>query len=376
MGLWKKFSITVVVLALALGVGKKILNQTYHRSGFPVNLAYTNPELDTLSELDLREKVIIITGANSGIGKSTVKLLAANGAKIIMGCRNMKKCSEAKESISRELFDNANHTEYDQRKIQFFQKDNLVPMEIDLGSLSSVKNFADNFRSQFNYLHSLILNGGLILDEFSTTSDGIEKTFGVNHVGHFYLYKLLLPQLEFSQPSTIVSVTSGLHHVTYDSPILFPEKNKYNQGIDVLLKNINNASIFSSFHAYGQSKLANILFSYKLARDLKAKGKKIYVNCAHPGAVNTNMIQSNDSASWTDFFWNKLVSLLLYESETAAKIQIYLAVGKEIFEKEISGKYFIPLAEQFESSKESYDLETQEKLWTFTEDIIRELGYA
>eukprot|EP00924_Labyrinthula_sp_SR-Ha-C_P015742 snap_masked-scaffold_4-processed-gene-8.39-mRNA-1 protein AED:0.29 eAED:0.29 QI:0/-1/0/1/-1/1/1/0/376 len=376
MGMLKKLALVIVFIALILGISREAVNQTSHRSSFPFNLAYTNPGVEKLFDLNLRGKVVIVTGANAGLGKSTVKLLAINGATVIMGCRNMKKCNDAKAAISAEILLMGEQSEYRRKVKMMFEKKNLLPMEMDLGSLSSINKFANKFQSQFKHLHSLILNGGLIPDDFSKTSDGIEMAFGVNHVGHFYLTKLLMPQLELSQPSTIVSVTSALHHMELESPILFPEKIVTKQGPEVLLKNINNETKFSSFASYGQSKLANILFTYKLARDLKASHKKIYVNCVHPGVVSTNMFEDTGSNEILSNVLKKVISWVLYEPDTAAKVQVHLAVGQEIFENEISGKYYIPLGEQFGSSEASYNIVTQEKLWTLTDEIIRELGYA
>jgi len=188
---------------------------------------------------------VVVTGANVGLGKSTAKILALNGAEVILACRSKSKCDEAVAEIK-----------------QINKNARVEPMVLDLGSLASVKSFANEFVKKHDKLDSLILNAGIMHTPYTLTSDGIESQFGVNHVAHFYLTQLLTPVLEHSQPSTIVSVSSNGHFATYS------------EGVHLTLNAINNASNYDPFRAYGQSKLANVLFAQELSERFQKTGKK------------------------------------------------------------------------------------------------------
>ena len=130
---------------------------------------------------DLSGKTIVVTGANTGLGKSSVKLLAGNGAKVIMACRSMQKCLAAKDQIIQEISDDSAENPnllYSER----FKQANLVPMYLDLGSFQNIKKFAENYMKRFNKLDSLMLNAGVMHPPFGLTADGLESQIGINHV--------------------------------------------------------------------------------------------------------------------------------------------------------------------------------------------------
>jgi NAD(P)-dependent dehydrogenase (short-subunit alcohol dehydrogenase family) len=171
------------------------------------------------------------------LGKSTAKILAEHGATVVMACRSQKRCSKAADDI-----------------INFSQKPKTVDtMILDLGDLHSVSNFAKEFQSKYKKLDTLILNAGIMLPPNRLTKDGIESQFGVNHVGHFYLTKLLMSSLEQAQPSTVVSVSSNAHF------------NSYPLGVHLTLEGVNDEATYNPSMAYGQSKLCNVLFAQELA---------------------------------------------------------------------------------------------------------------
>lgn len=211
----------------------------------------------------LEGQVAIVTGANVGLGLSTAKLLLQKGATVVMGCRRMGSCNDAKESLRNKIPN----------------LDQAVPMHIDLSSLKSVSSFVENFERQFDRLDVIVLNAAVFpVDYAVATETQLELAFSVNHVGHFLLTTQLLQR--YAEPMVSlggikVSVVSSNHHFfSYDPPLWIspPE-----QGLA-------NASLFDSNAAYGHSKLANIYFAQELTRRLDRQGlDHIFVNSAHPG---------------------------------------------------------------------------------------------
>jgi len=235
------------ILLLALGTPlllQYLKNNRVTKGTFPVlteaKWRFTHDKIPNLTG-----KTVVVTGANAGLGKSTAKILALHGAEVILGCKSKSKCDEAAADIT---------------KIKKEAK--VKPMVVDLGSLASVKSFATEFNKKHEKLDSLILNAGIMHTPFTLTTDGIESQFGVNHVGHFYLTQLLTPALERAQPSTVVSVSSN------------GQFGSHSEGVYLTLDAINNASNYYPITAYGQSKLANVLFAQELAERFKNAGKK------------------------------------------------------------------------------------------------------
>jgi len=224
--------------------------------------------ISSVPEGSLQGKVFVVTGGNVGLGLWTSFHLASKGGNVVMACRSLEKCEEAKKSLQLQL-----------SKIP--EPGQLNCSQLDLGSLASIQKFSDAFHQAYNRLDSLILNAGVMACPYSLTKDGIETQIGVNHFGHFYLTQLLLDSLESTateaNPTTVVSVSSAAHYRSY------PE------GIKLSLKELNDESSYSSVLAYGQSKLANVLFAQELAE--RVKSKNILVNSIHPGAVTTELVR-------------------------------------------------------------------------------------
>ncbi|CAG8737224.1 18521_t:CDS:2, partial [Acaulospora morrowiae] len=267
--------------------------------------------------------------------------LARKNSHVFVAGRDKERCETAVDKIKGETGNN-----------------NVEYLPLDLQSLRSVKNAAEIFLNRKLPLHILINNAAIMTTPFSLTVEGIMDQFGINHIGHFYFTKLLLPTIESSAPSRIVNVSSKAHLRTPDC------------GID--FENLNNPEAHGPVSRYAQSKLANILFSLELNKRLA--GKEVYVNSVHPGSINTELYRSVDKV-WG--VWTKpivgLAKLLLFISpEDGALTQLYCATSPEIVEKNLRAKYFVPYAQLEEPSAQAKDEELARKLWEFSENFINE----
>ncbi|CAN6440080.1 unnamed protein product [Victoria cruziana] len=213
--------------------------------------------------IDASDMTAIVTGATSGIGMETARVLALRGATVIVPTRSKENGEKAKEKIMKEL-----------------PRAKIEVMELDLSSLTSVRSFAAAFLTSNKPLNLLINNAGIFGCPFQLSEDGIELQFATNHIGHFLLTNLLLDKMkatarESGTEGRIVIVASEAHSRTYESGIPF--------------EMINDPSGYGRFKAYGESKLANILHAKELSRRLQAKGAKVTANSLHPGAIPTNI---------------------------------------------------------------------------------------
>lgn len=274
----------------------------------------------------LNGKIALVTGANSGMGMATAATLADMGAVVVMLCRNEKRGIEALDILS----------EKPDRKLEL--------MLCDLGDFSSINTFAHTFRSKYKHLDILINNAGFISLDRQLTKDGLERQFGVNHIGHFLLTMKIIDL--FSNGGRIVNVASGAHKTG-----------------NIHFEDINLTKHFNVIKAYSQSKLANVLFTRELAFRLKSKG--ITVNCCHPGAVATNIGISRDTG------FGKTVTGMLkpffQTPEQGACTAIYLASSKDV--EGITGEYFYR-CEIAKSSKRSKDMKLAKRLFDFSEQLV------
>lgn len=272
--------------------------------------------------------VAVITGANSGMGKAVSAELARTGATVVMVCRNKERGEAAAEEVRNTTGNPA-----------------VDLMLCDLGRLSSIESFCTSFSEKYSRLDVLINNAGVILPGRHETSDGFELQFGVNHLGHFLLTNRLIGLIMASAPSRIINVSSGAHKIG-----------------NIHFEDINLEKKYKIWRAYGQSKLANVLFTYKLAEHLKGTG--VTANCLHPGAVSTNMGINRETG------FGKSVSRLLkpffQTPEQGAETTIYLATSSDV--KGITGKYFYQ-KKVASSSKKSQDKELADKLWKRSEEM-------
>lgn len=280
----------------------------------------------------MKDKIVLITGANSGIGKETTRALAKKGAIIIMACRNLEKAEPVCKMIQAES-----------------GNPNIEVMKLDLASLKSVRNFRQEFSARYQKLNVLINNAGIFCMKREETEDGFEKMMGVNHLGHFLLTYELLPILEKTLEARIINVGSDAHFSgDLDFDDLHFKRRKY-----------------SGFKAYASSRLATIFFTQELAEYVKEKD--ITVNSLHPGHVNTNMWDLwGARRRWYHSIFNGTMKLFLISAEEGAQTSIYLASSHEV--KGITGKYFARKRIKA-ASKKCSDIKLQKELWQLSERL-------
>ena len=289
---------------------------------------------------NVKKAYALVTGATSGIGVETARSLALAGAKVYLMGRDEKKVEEVSETIKKDL----------QAKSSTGSIEGVL---CDLGSLASIKQFAEKFTREKKPLNILILNAGVLDFNFAQTVDGLEEVIGVNHIGHAYLTQLLMPTLTQNAPSRIVVVSSRLHR----GPRL-----DY-QALERMSSTDPNAKKgWGSMRSYQQSKLANVLFARALAA--RYNSKQVTAYSLHPGVIGTNLTRNVPKlfAVLTKiFFSNKTV-------EQGAATTVFCALKPDL-EKE-SGKYFDDSAVTNETDKWTED--DINTFWEWTEKIIRE----
>src|ERR671921_1507710 len=274
------------------------------------------------------EKICLITGATSGIGKATAMGLANMGARVVMVGRDRGRGEPALAEIKEKT-----------------TNPSVDLMLADLSSQEEIRRLAVEFNETHPRLDVLINDAGLFRSERITTADGLETTFAVNHLAYFLLTNLLLDVLKTSAPSRIVNVSSGDHtNGTIDFDDLQGEKG------------------YKGPKAYSQSKLATVLFTYELARRLEGTG--VTANCLHPGAgIRTNL---GSGVSGVFGFMVRALTPLMKSPEKGAETSIYLASSQEV--QALSGRYFVKKAGA-RSSDVSYDERIARRLWEVSAEL-------
>jgi len=270
----------------------------------------------------MQDKICLVTGANSGVGKATALGLARMGATVVMVCRNQAKGEEAQKEVQAQSGNSDVHL-----------------LLADLSSQQSIRKLVAQFQQQFSQLHVLINNAGTTLLSRRETVDGLEKTFAVNYLAPFLLTNLLLDTLKASAPARIVNVSSDSHEAGYINMDDLQSKNDY-----------------SFMKVYGQSKLALVLFTYELARRLEGTG--VTVNALHPGFVATNIGQS-DVGPFARVI-AKAMMLFGTSPEKGAATSLYLASSPDV--ANVTGKYF-EKSKLHPSAPISHDEALQHRLW-------------
>lgn len=276
---------------------------------------------------DMKGKICLITGGTGGIGRVTAQALAQTGASVVMVARNPQKA----EGVVREIREKTGNP----------QVDYLLG---DLSVQADVRRVAAAFRERYNRLDVLINNAGLYFWKRQLSQDGIEMTFALNHLAYFLLTNLLLDMLIANAPSRIVNVSSVAH-----------------VGARLDLDDLQNKHWVFGWSVYGRSKLANLYFTYELARRLKGTG--VTVNALHPGFVATNFGRSNGGIFDLVF---KIGQIAAISPEQGAKTSIYLATSPEV--EGVTGKYFRK-CKAIPSSRISYDEEIARRLWLLSEEM-------
>ena len=276
----------------------------------------------------LEGKICMVTGATSGIGAVTARALAQKGARVIIVARNVNRCENTVAEI---IQTTGNHAvEY---------------MLADLSSQDEIHNLVRVYQDKYERLDVLVNNAGGFFMSRLESIDGIEMTFALNHLNYFLLTNLLIETIKASAPARIVNVSSAAHQ---------------NASID--FDDLQDKHNYSGWQAYGQSKLANILFTYELARRLEGTG--VTVNALHPGFVATNFGANN--AGFLGTLVRRFMNLFSIDVETGAQTSIYLAASAEV--EGVTGKYFVK-QQAVASSEISYDQTTAKRLWEISEEM-------
>ncbi|KAM7403793.1 hypothetical protein PAMA_004295 [Pampus argenteus] len=286
------------------------------------------------SSAKLHGKTAIITGANTGIGKTTALDLARRGARVILACRDRLRAEAAVQEIIRESGNNQ-----------------VIFMQLDLASLKSVRSFAENFLRSESRLDLLINNAGLM--NGGKTEDGFGMIFGVNHLGHFLLTVLLLDRLKACGPSRVVTVASKAYEIgKLDFNCLTTHR-------DSALGN----SDYQLFQKYCHSKLCNILFTYELAKRLQ--GTDVTCYSLHPGAIKTEI--GRYSGFWWRLFLAPIIFLFFVDAESGAQTTLHCALEQNI--EHLSGHYFTYCAPLLNIEAKARDDAAAKKLWELSESF-------
>lgn len=281
------------------------------------------------------EKIILITGASSGIGFEAAKVLSQKGATVIMAVRDNEKCKAAIEKIK---------NENRQAKVEL--------MQLDLSDINSIRKFSDEFHSNYSRLDILLNNAGVMWPvKREVTKQGFEIQFGVNHLGHFALTGLLLDIIKKTPLSRVVTQSSIAH--------------LYNA--DINLKDLNWEKNYSKTRAYAQSKLANLLFTYELNRKFVENKIDSIAVASHPGVTNTNLFRYSG-------FFGRIFNSWLGQDVEIGTLPILMAAtepglkGSEYFgPTKMAGVSGYP--EKIRSSKKSHNIKLAKDLWDVSEKI-------
>ena len=278
----------------------------------------------------MRDKTVLVTGATDGIGKETARRLAERGARVFIAGRNAEKGAAAVRDI-------ATNTGTDQAEF----------LQADLSVQADVRGLAKAVKQRTNRLDVLVNNAGVIMFRREETRDGIEMTFGLNHLNYFLLTHELLDLLKASAPARIVSVASIAHR----RAMLDFDDLQLSRG-------------FGAWKAYSRSKLANIMFTYALARRLEGTG--VTANCLHPGFVSSHFGQNGRFLARTGMALAMRFGNAISVAQ-GAQTSVYLASAPEVTSQ--SGLYFDE-GKAVKSNHASYDRHAQEKLWDISAKMV------
>jgi NAD(P)-dependent dehydrogenase (short-subunit alcohol dehydrogenase family) len=287
---------------------------------------------------DLKEKVILVTGGNSGLGYESVKAFAGKGAKVVLASRNLEKGAAAKKRILES---------YPEAKVDI--------LELDLMDLASIRSFVQEFSSKYDRLDVLMNNAGIMMTPYFKTKDGFEAQMGTNHLGHFALTGLLLDLIKSTPGARVVNVSSSGHRFgTMDFDNLL-----FTDGIG-----------YTPTKAYGRSKLSNLLFSYELQRHFEAHHINALALAAHPGASRTNLDRYLKGKFWYYLLY-PLAFLMTMNQARGALPQIRASVD----ENARGGQYFGPHRNMtgypvvVQSNEASHNLQDAARLWEMSEEL-------
>ncbi len=275
------------------------------------------------------DKVCIVTGSNSGIGKETALALTGMGATVVMAVRDLQRGELARDEI-----------------ISRTGKDTIDLMICDLSSTKSIQQFVEEFSAKYDRLDVLINNAGAGFNKRQVTEDGFEMSLAVNYLGPFLLTRELLPLLKHSAPSRVINLSSGVHtraKIDFDD---IQSEGKYN-GMSV----------------YGSTKLMILMHTYELARRLEDTG--VTANVVHPGFGATNLGANMGGLGYRIGF--RMMRPFQIDAQKGAETSIYVASSPEL--EGVTGRYFAKSQEK-QSSEYSYDESAQKRLWDVAESLL------
>jgi retinol dehydrogenase 12 len=280
----------------------------------------------------MQNKVVVVTGATNGIGLETAKALAGMGARLIGVGRNADKCATVSDQLRRESGN---------KQIEYLVADLSLPAQ--------VRRVAENIKQQTDQLDVLVNNAGMYFARREESADGIEMTWALNHLNYFLLTELLLDRWQAAPAARIVNVSSMAHAGA--------------KGIN--FEDVEFTQGYSGWMAYSHSKLANIMFTYELARRLQ--GSTLTANVLHPGFVDTGFGHNNGGIMSVGMTLAQKIAAK--KPAQGAATSIYLATSPDV--AGVSGKYFDNKKAK-KSSDVSYDIGAQQRLWELSEQTVRQ----
>lgn len=284
--------------------------------------------------MNMKRKIAVVTGANSGMGLSTTVGLAKENIHVVMACRNQQRGEEALRLAKEKS--GSSHIEL---------------LLCDLEDFDSISHFVEQFTNKWGVLDVLVNNAGVVSLKRKVTKEGYEAQLGVNHLGHFLLTLLLLDSLKAAQKARIVNISSGAH--------------KWGR---IHFEDMNLETNYSVMKGYGQSKLANILFTKELAKRLSHTD--ITVNALHPGAVSTNLGINRSTGFGKSVY--KVLHPFFQSPDKGAETALYLAKSAEV--DDVTGGYFYK-QKPARVSKKAKDPYLAQLLWEWSEEELSKKGY-
>lgn len=288
---------------------------------------------EVLDGIDLHGRVVVVTGASSGLGAETARALAAAGARVVMAVRNVGVVGAVGDP-------------------------DAEVRELDLASLASVRAFTDRFLAGHDRLDVLVNNAGVMASPLRRTAEGFESQFGTNHVGHFLLTNRLWPALTAAPAARVVNLSSAGHRL---SDILWDDPNYERRPYD-------------KWEAYGQSKTANVLFTVALERRLAPSGGHAYA--VHPGMIATNLARDVTKADFDDLIARRTPGPgetgglpAMKSVEAGAATSVWAATAPEL---DAHGGAYLEDCHVSEAMPYATDLEAAERLWALTEELVAE----
>ena len=288
--------------------------------------------------MSMQGKVVVITGANTGVGLETAVGVAQQGATTVLACRNQAKADAAAHEVTQRTWNDDVHT-----------------VSLDLADLASVRKAADEILTRWDRLDVLDNNAGGTWSERQETEQGLEYTMGVCHIGHFYLTRLLLNRLQSTAPARVINVTSVGHHAAFKG---------------MRFDDLQSERGYDGMEVYCRAKLANVLFTRELARRMAGTG--VTANTAHPGWVRSRFGMDGDTTGKSAFGFRAMRPFQI-SPRTGAKTSVYLATSPAVATR--TGEYWVR-SKPGHMGKHAKDDTAALRLWDESERLLASAGFA